>query len=377
MPQVFAKLLTGIGILLLVYSCSMSKEKENKTFLQGGLVEFDLEDKEKTILMSDFIDSVEMIWLKLPDDKIIGRATRVCFDGSNVFILDKLQQKVFHFDMSGRLLNELDRRGNGPGEYQSLYSCIARNGIFYVFDKVRQNILLYDYSFNFIRAIHSEMWTENVFLLSDGTFLCFTPQHIYNAPNGIWRMSDEGEYMQQLYRNNEKYPLVSNEWDPFYVTSSEGVGIKCPISNEFYRYQDDGLVCVMKWQVQSKTALDFPGVENCISINEPFWNCPIFIDADQWVFGIWGEYNGSPSETFSLYSKKKDRMHISSSLTVDVGEPPLMGTPVSANISNAMVAILNGESLSKISHEAFLEKHRETCNVNNPELLLIYHFRVN
>lgn len=279
--------------------------------------------------------------------------------------------------MSGRLLNELDRRGNGPGEYQSLYSCIARNGIFYVFDKVRQNILLYDYSFNFIRAIHSEMWTENVFLLSDGTFLCFTPQHIYNAPNGIWRMSDEGEYMQQLYRNDEKYPLVSNEWDPFYVTSSEGVGIKCPISNEFYRYQDDGLVCVMKWQVQSKTALDFPGVENCISINEPFWNCPIFIDADQWVFGIWGEYNGSPSETFSLYSKKKDRMHISSSLTVDVGEPPLMGTPVSANISNAMVAIINGESLSKISHEAFLEKHRETCNVNNPDLLLIYHFRVN
>ena len=144
MPQVFAKLLTGIGILLLVYSCSMSKEKENKSFLQGSLVEFDLEDKEKTISMSDFIDSVKMIWLKLPDDKIIGRATRVYFDGSNVFILDKLQQKVLHFDMSGRLLNELDRRGNGPGEYQSLYSCIARNGIFYVFDKVRQNILLYD-----------------------------------------------------------------------------------------------------------------------------------------------------------------------------------------------------------------------------------------
>lgn len=368
MKLLLTKLLITIGILLFMYSCSLSVKKENKTFLPEKNVMFDLQNKEETILMSDFVDSVEIIWLKLPDDETIGRATRVCFDDSNIFILDRQQQKVFHFDATGALLNELNKRGNGPGEYQSVYSCIAEEGIFYVFDKIGQNILLYDYSFKFIRSFHSEIWAENICLLPDGTFLCFTPQYIYNSPNGIWRMSDKGKYIQQLYSNNEKYPLVSNEWDPFYVTSLEGIGVRCPMKNEFYRYQDGKLSCVMKWSVQGKTTLDFPGVENCISVDEPFWVCPIFIDADQWIFGIWGEYNGGPSETFSLYSKQREEMHISSSLTADVGELHLMGTPVSANISNAMVAIVYDEPISGVTHEISLKSRN---------VLLIYHFRKN
>lgn len=90
--------------------------------LPCDVVNFDLQKDEGAILMSDFVDSVKMIWLKLPNDETIGRATRMCFDSSHIFILDRLQQKVFHFDISGTLLNELDKRGNESGEYQSVYS---------------------------------------------------------------------------------------------------------------------------------------------------------------------------------------------------------------------------------------------------------------
>ncbi|WP_303207092.1 6-bladed beta-propeller [Bacteroides oleiciplenus] len=361
------------GILLLVYSCNFSKTKDNKVIFSSSIVDFDLRNNEETILMSDFIDSVKMIWLKLPNDETIGRATRVCFDSSHIFILDRLQQKVFHFDINGTLLDELDKRGNGPGEYQSVYSCIARDNILYVFDKMDQKILLYDYSFKFIRAIHCEIWVENLFLLPDGSFLCFTPQYIYNAPNGLWKMSGEGKYMQQLYRDSEKYPLVSSEWDPFYITSLGGVGLKCPVKNEFYRYQDEKLTSVMKWIPHSKTALDFPGIENCVSVKEPFWNCPIFVDTDQWILGIWGEYNGGPSEIFSLYSKRQGKMHISSSLTVDVGDVLLMGNPISANLPNTMVTIVNDELFSNISGDSSLIKYKERLS-DNQNLLLIYHF---
>ena len=99
------------GILLLVYSCNFSK-KEDKMVSSCNIVDFELLSNKETILMSDFVDSVKMIWLKLPNDETIGRATRICFDSCHIFILDRLQQKVFHFDMTGTLLGELDRRGN-------------------------------------------------------------------------------------------------------------------------------------------------------------------------------------------------------------------------------------------------------------------------
>ena len=360
------------GILLLVYSCNFSK-KEDKMVSSCNIVDFELLSNKETILMSDFVDSVKMIWLKLPNDETIGRATCICFDSCHIFILDRLQQKVFHFDMTGTLLGELDRRGNGPGEYQSVYSCIARDSMFYVFDKMNQKILIYDYSFKFLCTIHCEIWTENLFLLPDGSFLCFTPQYLYDASNGIWKMSEEGKYMEQLYHDAEKYPLVSSEWDPFYVTSSGTVGLKCPAKNEFYRYHDGKLTCVMKWILHSKTALDFPGIENCASVKEPFWSCPIFIDTDQWMFGIWGEYNGGPSEIFSLYSKQQGKMYISSSLTVDVGELSLMGNPVSANLSNGMVAIVNEEFLLNMSYKPSLVNYEEKLT-SGQNLLLIYHF---
>lgn len=281
-----------------------------------------------------------------------------------------MQQKIFHFDVTGKFLNELTKQGNGPGEYLGIYSCIVQDGILYAFDKMKQDILLYDYSFNFIRTIHCEVWAENIFLLPDGSFLCFTPQYLYNAPNGIWKMSDTGKYIRQLHSNDEKYPLVSSEWDPFYLTSSGNVGLKTPVTNEFYRYQDDSLSCVMKWHVQSKTALDFPGMENCLSVDESFWTCPIFWDTDRWLLGIWGEYNGVSPEKFSLYSKQQDKMYISSSLTVDVGDLLLMGNPVSANIPNAMVAIVDEAGLSKMNHK----KHNGFL-LDNQNLLLIFHFK--
>lgn len=91
------------------------------------------------------------------------------------------------------------------------------------------------------------------------------------------------------------------------------------------------------------------------------------------MFGIWGEYNGGPSEIFSLYSKQQGKMYISSSLTVDVGELSLMGNPVSANLSNGMVAIVNEEFLLNMSYKPSLVNYEEKLT-SGQNLLLIYHF---
>lgn len=358
------------GILILLYSCKYAKDGEEKPSAMYEL-DVDLQKRQGNIKMSDFVDSVQTLCLKLPSDVVIGRATRVFFYDSHVFVLDRMQQKIFHFDINGTFLGELNRCGNGAGEYYGLHSCMVKDNILYVFDKMGQNILLYDFSFKFIRSIHCENRVEYLYLLPDGSFLCFTPLFVYNSPNGIWQMSNEGKMMKQWCKYEGKYPYVGSEWDPFYVTSSEGIGIRCPIRHAFYRFKDADVSCVMKWNVQSKNVLDFPGIESCTSIKESFWTCPIFVDADEWTFGIWGEYNGEPSEVFSLYSKRENKTFVSSSLIVDVGNLSFIGSPVSSNLSNAMVAMADADLI--MSSEVFRADQNKIFP-DNQVFLLIYYF---
>lgn len=360
-----------VGILAVLCSCKYNKKNEEGKLMTTCEVNISLQNKQGSIMMSNFVDSVQTLCLELPSDVVIGRATRIFFYDSHIFILDRMQQKIFHFDINGTFLGELNRRGNGLGEYYGLHSCMVKDNLLYVFDKVGQNILLYDFSFKFIRMIHCEKWVENLFLLSDGSFLCFTPFFVYNAPNGIWQMSCDGKMMKQWYIYDDKYPYVGSEWDPFYITSSDGIGIRCPIRNEFYRYKDNNISCTMKWNIKERTTLDFPDIESCTSIKESFWTCPIFIDADEWVFGIWGEYNGAPSELFTLYSKKDNKVLVSSSLIVDVGDLSYIGNPVSSNLPNAMVAIIDGDLI--MGSDSFKLDQVKSLP-DNQVFLLIYYF---
>ena len=51
---------------------------------------------------------------------LFGSIASVCEDGqSNLFVLDRLEQKVFVFSPDGRLLTKFGQKGQGPGDFQS------------------------------------------------------------------------------------------------------------------------------------------------------------------------------------------------------------------------------------------------------------------
>ena len=52
----------------------------------------------------------------------------------------------------------------------------------YVYDKVAGKIHVYTFTGDFLRTIATEYMANNISLLPDGSFLCFTPDFIYNGP---------------------------------------------------------------------------------------------------------------------------------------------------------------------------------------------------
>ncbi|MCD6517633.1 MAG: 6-bladed beta-propeller, partial [Candidatus Aminicenantes bacterium] len=111
-------------LFLTIFFCSfllISCSNKNKQNIIVG---------EKEFLIKDFqIDNIfdighieKIIKLEVSDDSLFAFANRVRIDKNGcIFLLDEHpQQSLFRFDQKGKFLNRYGRRGQGPGEYQTI-----------------------------------------------------------------------------------------------------------------------------------------------------------------------------------------------------------------------------------------------------------------
>jgi hypothetical protein len=111
-------------LLFTIFLCSflfISCSNKNKQNIVIG---------EKYFLIKDFqIDNIydigqieKIIKPEISDDSLFGYANRVRIDKNGyIFLLDEYsQQALFRFDQKGKFLNRYGRRGQGPGEYQTI-----------------------------------------------------------------------------------------------------------------------------------------------------------------------------------------------------------------------------------------------------------------
>ena len=81
----------------------------------------------------DAVLSVEMIPLEADDAHLLGSRIGFCLLDDSYLLFDRQNIKIFRYSLDGRFLNEVGRRGNGPGEYLSLRSVQVLDGRIHVF----------------------------------------------------------------------------------------------------------------------------------------------------------------------------------------------------------------------------------------------------
>lgn len=324
-------------LTFVLSSCMNSSQKEKINAYNS--VEVDLSAIEGKLSLSEFIESAKVLLLSFPDNEFLGRPTQACFSGKSIFVLDKIQRQIYHFDSEGAFVKKINRLGQGPEEYIEINNIMVKDETLYVCDKISNKINLYSFDGNFIKSIKYEDGLSAITVLPDGSFLCFTPDFLYNGPLGLWQMSDEGKYDKTIMEYTEKYPVLNSQWSYFYPISTEGVGIACPATNRFMHYdkKQDKLVVDLELKIKQKNTNSFPGIYNCISIKEPYWACPIYANSDNYIFGIWTEYNGRTNAVFSLYSKKKGEIKCYKGLNTDIPGVNYIGELIVSNLPNSLV----------------------------------------
>ena len=324
-------------LLLSCFVCSCSHSIRNNDKLMGIQLDFDLSAvTDDSLFLSEFVSEAKQIPLKLPDGEVIGEVGQVFFTPSEIFVVDRRLNMVFRFDEDGNWLSSLNKLGEGPDEYLVITNFWVADSTMYIYDKRMQKINLYTCDGKYIRNIKCQYRCSDIAMTDAGSFLCLTPDFIFNNPMGVWMMDADGNYQKTLLDYEEKYPVIFNYWKYIYRNSSEELSVYSPISNTSYRYDHDSLSVNWRIGLKQATLQAYKGLSSSMDIKGDCFIPVCWLDATNYLFLIWGNIRGD-EPAYTLYNNKDNQVKISKNLSVDVQGMAELGSPVVTNLSDCFV----------------------------------------
>jgi hypothetical protein len=99
-----------------------------------------------TLFLALFIVSTDPAW-SISGTGIYNRinSRSVCLGENNsLFLADFIGRRILHFDQSSQLVNQIGRKGNGPGEFQVIDAVVYVDGRLYAMDSLRGRVQVFD-----------------------------------------------------------------------------------------------------------------------------------------------------------------------------------------------------------------------------------------
>jgi hypothetical protein len=98
-----------------VCSC---REKTGDKYKTGEMIQINPHEAVEYINLSEIADSIKCIRLQPAPGDVMGRVFSIIIRKKYIYALDVSQQMIFVFDKTGKFVSKLDKKGQGPDEYQ-------------------------------------------------------------------------------------------------------------------------------------------------------------------------------------------------------------------------------------------------------------------
>lgn len=142
---------------LLIYACvlfimSCSDEVQNSTESMIP-IEINIEKlnySRDSLILIDYLLRLDTI-----NQALLADVSKVFKSKDCIFILDKKQNIVVQFDLNGKYLRKLDKRGKGPEEYLAICDIFIDEASrsYYILDNRKKIILHYNYNNEFLSSV--------------------------------------------------------------------------------------------------------------------------------------------------------------------------------------------------------------------------------
>lgn len=192
-------------LLIAVTACgSMNGDSANDKS-NTKIIEVSLKGDNPTsnlpIKFSSLYDSSQLVALETRSDAMVSEIANIRVVNDYIFISD-LSLKVFVFDMQGRFVSKVDRRGRGHGEYVTLdqFAVNPNNNNISVLCTYLHKIFVYSLKGDFLYqiAFSEDDYPRDFAELENGDYLFYTPDYNRNSRRGLWQVDSKGEYKRHL-----------------------------------------------------------------------------------------------------------------------------------------------------------------------------------
>lgn len=166
--------------------------------------------------------------------------SKIYFDGDKIIVFDYTTGKFYIFDREGKYENKVDRKGQGPEEYNYGGRFYAKNGKLYVLDT--DFIKQYDYQGNFLGRNKAEGLSRGEVAVTDNDEIYLRKNYV--NPYQLLALDRNGETRWETLPPNEKMMGFSAPAGPegqVIDALGEDIFIGIPMDQNIYLVQDTTL----------------------------------------------------------------------------------------------------------------------------------------
>lgn len=215
------KLLILLIISAFVLSCTNKKGKRANE-LPTYQIGFDNTDNFN---FDNEIDTSFYIPLETDKSNLLGKISKVQID-SVIAILDELNQTLHVYSMEGKLLNVIDKRGNGPEEYAQIsdFFLSSKDGYIEVLDAMQLKIIRYNIMGDFINEMKLPFSVGiSRFVKKDGYYI-FDQQTRRNEKElkySLLVLSPQGKIINKIFPYERSADILFSSRKTFYYVDNK------------------------------------------------------------------------------------------------------------------------------------------------------------
>ena len=397
-------------LYLLIAGCASNKSSDelkpkvnDKNAVTIELFNNKNDYKLEPIKMSEFVDSVKFIILEETKESLIKYPNKIFFTQEQVIVVDSDLGTIFFFDRNGKYIKKISKRGQGPGEYLTMSSCMfdEQKQQLIVYDNRVNKMLFYDLSGNLIREIPKfceGTLIRDIVNLNNGNFLCYEYDGVGNKRVdekyiGLWEVDADGKFIRSYFTYNVILPIIFSATSSFLQRLQDGaVSIRDNVHQDIYHYKNGALEKYISYNIKGDKLLKYIGkttddgdVADMINIR-----AGLHQEKGDYIITLWHDATfPRPKDFFSLFSKtnRKVLRYWDAFYTYDATVPGVLAWPVNSNSPDILVCILSGVSeingfsidkyladknLPEPARNALESVKKELAGSENPVLELLY-----
>jgi hypothetical protein len=244
-----------IFVWMIVFVSGCTKIEEYRA---EKVIYFDSHKCVKDFDLKNITDSAFLIIpIETNENSLVSNIDKLEIHNNRIYIMDKLAQSVYIYDMDGKYLDRIRAIGQGPGEYANLSYMTVTDSSIIVLDHFMGKQIEYRLSsLKFVKEerIFDEIWCTELFTLSG---------HVYYVNS--WSNSQVGKFRLFSRKSSEKKfnkylpfderPLSLGITGPVYAINGNEVSLTYDGDDIIYRINDKGVFPEYEVKFKDKKAV--------------------------------------------------------------------------------------------------------------------------